>query len=97
MSLPKLRSPVCALPLMAGILWTSCGGRQQAQLARLGVGCKMLQRHLADAAGRLVDDAQERQIVARVEQQTQIGEHVLVFLAIVERQAADDLVRARAA
>ena len=53
----------------------------------------MLQRHLADAAGRLVHDPQERQVVARVEQQPQVGQHVAVLLAVEERQALDDLER----
>ena len=69
------------------------GGRQQAQLARLGVAAQMLQRHLADAAGRLVDRPQERQVVARIEQQPQIGQHVLVFLAVEEARPLDDLER----
>ena len=43
--------------------------------------------------GRLVDGAQERQVVARVEQQPQIGQHVAVFLAVEEGQALDDLER----
>src|SRR5262245_50895134 len=50
----------------------------------------MLQRYLADAAGRLVDDAQKRQVGARIEQQTQVGEDVLVLLALEEGQDAAD-------
>src|SRR5262249_23546999 len=46
-----------------------------------------------DAARRLVDDAVEGDVVARVEQQSQVGEHVAVLLAVEEREAADDLER----
>jgi hypothetical protein len=45
------------------------------------------------AARRLVDRSSERDVVARIQQEAQIGEDVLVLLAIEERQAANDLER----
>src|SRR5207249_9776151 len=36
------------------------GGGEQRQLARLGIRLQMIQRRFADAARRLVDDAQDR-------------------------------------
>ena len=77
---------------MAGILLELADRGQEAELARLGVGLQMIERHLADAAGRFVDDAGERDVVARIEQQPQVGEDVLVFLAVEEGQAANDLI-----
>ncbi len=53
----------------------------------------MIERHFADAARRFVDDAQKRQVVARVDQESQIGENVAVLFALEEGQAAHDLVR----
>ena len=64
------------------------GRGQQRQLARLGVSSQMPERHVADAAGWLVDGAQERQVVLRIDEQPQVGEHVAVFFALEERQAA---------
>ena len=62
------RRPVAALPLMAGDLRRPApAASSRLHLARLGVGLQVLERHLADAAGRLVDDPQERQVVARVD------------------------------
>ena len=81
------------MPLIAGILSTSAGRRQQAHLARLGVRLQMIERHLADAAGRLVDGAQERQVVARVEQQPQVGEESRFSLRSKKARPLDDLER----
>ena len=47
---------------------------------------------LADAARRHVDDPQQRDLVARVGQHLQVGQHVADLLAVVERHAADQHV-----
>ena len=60
-----------------------------------GVGIDRLQRihhALADAARRHVDHAPQADVVVRVDDQLQVGERVLDFLALVEADAADDLV-----
>ena len=48
---------------------------------------------LADAARRHVDDAPQADVVVRVDDEAHVGERVLDFLALVEPDAADDLVR----
>ena len=47
---------------------------------------------LADAASRNVDDAAQADIVVRVDDQLEVGQRVLDFFALVEPDAADDLV-----
>ena len=47
---------------------------------------------LADAAGRIVDDPQGRDLVAGVGERFQVGQQVADLLAIVERHAADQHV-----
>ena len=68
----------------------SSGGRSvvAVELDRL----ERLHHALADAARRHVDDAAQADVVVRVEDQPQVGERVLDFLALVEPDAADDLV-----
>ena len=61
-----------------------------AQLLRLGQ--QQPPGRLADAARRLVQYPQERQVVARVPEQAQIGHQVLDLGALVEAHAADQLV-----
>ena len=88
-------SPIAlaALPFRVEILstWDAASSRLRSALVR--VLTQMFQRHLADAAGRFIDDAQKRQFVARIDQEPQIGHHVAIFLAIEERQALHDLKR----
>ena len=50
---------------------------------------------LADAARRHVHHAPEAHVVVRVDEQAQVRERVLDFLALVEPDAADDAVRRR--
>src|SRR6185369_10694770 len=47
----------------------------------------------ADAARRHVDHAPQAHIVVGIDDQLQVGERVLDLLALVEADAADDLVR----
>ena len=51
-----------------------------------------LHGRVADAARRIVDDAFERLVVARVDHQPDIGQHVLDLLVVVERTALVDAV-----
>ena len=51
-----------------------------------------LHGRVADAARRVVDDAFERLVVARVDHQPDIGQHVLDLLVVVERTALVDAV-----
>ncbi len=70
----------------------SSGGASACDLP----GVDRLQRihdALADAAGRHVDHAAQADVVVRVDDQLQVGERVLDFLALVEPDASDDLVR----
>src|SRR5262249_23119541 len=67
-------------------------GGERTDLARYRVIFEVLQRHLADAACRLVDNALKRNGVARIEQQPEVGEYIAVFLAIIESQPAHDLI-----
>ena len=67
------------------------GPRDRA--ARAGVAVELFQRLVAQSAlGRVVDPL-ERQIVAGLRDQPQIGERIADFRAFVEPEAADDLVR----
>ncbi len=52
-----------------------------------------LHHALSDAARRHVDDPPEADVVVRIEHELQVGERVLDLLALVEADAADDLVR----
>ena len=47
---------------------------------------------VADAARRIVDDAPEGLVVARVDHQPDIGQHILDLLAVVERRPLVDAV-----
>ena len=51
-----------------------------------------LHHALADAARRHVDHPAQADVVVRVDDQPHVGERVLDFLALVEPDAADDLV-----
>ena len=70
-------------------------GEQQRQIVVVGRQLELLERvhhALADAARRHVDHAPQADVVVRVDDQLQVGERVLDFLALVEPDAADDLV-----
>ena len=58
----------------------------------IGVVGKPVDRRLADAARRRVDDAAQRDAVLRIVQQVQVREDVLDFLALEELQPVDHLV-----
>ena len=51
--------------------------------------CSVLQRGVAEAAARHVDDALEGEVVGRLVDEAQIGEGVADFLPLVEARAAD--------
>ena len=73
------------------------GRKQRRQRRRLGCRpapnrLERLHHALADAARRHVDHAPQAHVVVRVDDQPQVGERVLDFLALVEPHAADDLV-----
>ena len=77
------------------------GEARREQRRRVGgdrVGIERLERihdALADPAGRHVDDPPQADVVVRVDDEFEVGERVLDFLALVEADAADDLVRDR--
>src|SRR5262249_47602166 len=56
------------------------------------VSAQMIQRHLADATRRLVDDAEKRQIVARIDHEAKVSKNVTIFLTLEEGQSADNLM-----
>jgi len=53
---------------------------------------QLAQRLWPDLAVRNIDDTPQAQVIVGVEQQAQVGHHVLDFLALVELAAAYDLV-----
>ena len=59
---------------------------------RRGVVRKPVDRRLADAARRRVDDPAQRDVVLRIVQQVQVREDVLDFLALEELEAVDHLI-----
>ena len=70
-------------------------GGQQRQIVVDRRAFDLLQRlhdALADPARRHVDHPPEADVVVRVDDELQVGERVLDFLALVEPHAADDLV-----
>ena len=69
------------------------GGEQQRLLGRAGVAVDGRDRLVAEAALGGVDDALERQIVGRLDDQAEVGDRVADFGALVEAEAADDLIR----
>src|SRR5262249_23544903 len=66
---------------------------EQTDLVHLGVRLQVVEGDFADPASRLVDGAQERDAVGRVDQKPKVGKNVLVLLPLEERQALDDLER----
>ena len=57
------------------------------------IGPELLQRRLADAALRHVDDALEGDIIRTVRNQLHVREDILDFPALVEVDTTDDLIR----
>src|SRR5262249_32110014 len=70
----------------------AAGGGEQAEFVLGGVGAQVLEGDVADAAGRLVDDTLEGDVVAGGDEQAEVGEDVAVLLALEEGQALDGLV-----
>ena len=68
------------------------GGHQQRQLRGAGVAVDGRDRLVAEAALGGVDDAFEGEVVGRLGDQAQVGDGVADFGALVETEAADDLV-----
>ena len=71
------------------------GGEERQRLGANGLGIDRLQavhHALADAARRHVDHPPQAHVVVRVDDELEVGERVLDFLALVEADAADDLV-----
>ncbi len=58
----------------------------------VGMVGQPLDRRLADAPRRRVDDPQQRHVVLRVVQQVQVGQNVLDLLALEELEPVDHLV-----
>ena len=65
-------------------------GLQQRHVFAPRVKLQALQRGVAEAAARHVDDALEGEIVGRLVDEAQIGERVADLGALVEARAADD-------
>ena len=71
------------------------GGEQRqvpASVARARTLLERLHDALADAARRHVDDPPQADVVVRIDDEPHVGQRVLDFLALVEPDAADDLV-----
>ena len=68
------------------------GGEQQRLLGRAGEGVDVGDRLVAEAALGLVDDPLEGEVVGRLGDQAEVGERVADLGALVEAEAADDLV-----
>ena len=85
---PASPTASCSWPPAAGRPAAAAVSASSAELNRL----ERLHHALADAARRHVDDAPQADVVVRIEHQPQVGERVLDFLALVEPDAADDLV-----
>src|SRR5262249_28520807 len=90
--LGEITEPNCGFTFDGWDLIDLGGCREQAHLSRLGMSTQMLQRYLADAARRLINHPQERKVIARIQKEPQVGQHVSIFLAIEERQAPNNLV-----
>ena len=76
------------------------GGEERRRVRENGIRADRLEgvhHPLADAARRHVDHAPQADVVVRVDDQLQVGERVLDLLALVEPDAADDLVGHRLA
>ncbi len=65
-------------------------GSDQRRLLGARGGMQRLQRRLADAAARHVDDALEGEIVGGLVDQAEVGERVADLLPLVEARAADN-------
>ena len=68
------------------------GGEQQRLLRRAGVAVDGRDRLVAEPALGRVDDAFEREVVGRLDDQAEVGDGVADLGALVEAEAADDLV-----
>jgi len=66
---------------------------EQAAAIRARRGTQPIDRGVADAARRHVDDAFERRVRGAVAQEAQVRDHVLDLFALEERHRADDLRR----
>ena len=83
----------CAAFFASGLLERFFFGRSpQADPAHAREILQLLDRAIADAARREIDDAQERAVVLVARQQPQIRERVLDFLALEKAQAAVDAI-----
>ena len=70
-------------------------GEQRRQVRRIvgrSTALERLHHALADAAGRHVDHPPQADVVVRVQDELEVGQRVLDLLALVEPDAADDLV-----
>ena len=86
---PRLRR-ACGVQLVA--VEHLRGGEQQRLLRARGRGVDGGDRLVAEAALGLVDDAFEGEVVGRLGDQAEVGEGVADLGALVEAEAADDLV-----
>ena len=77
-----------------GFLQADRQQRRRVRVDRLGIDrLQAVHDSLSDAARRDVDDPPQAHVVVRVDDQLEVGEGVLDLLALVETDAADDLVR----
>ena len=59
----------------------------------MGGPCYLLDRGVADASCRIVDHTFEGFFVIRIDDHSEIGQHILDFLALIEAQPSIDSVR----
>ena len=58
-----------------------------------GRGRQLLDRRIANAPRRIIDDTLERLFIVRVHHEAEIGNHILHLFPLVERQSAIDTIR----
>ena len=91
---PRPRAPRANWP--TGVGCSPAASRGSASRSASGAGATLLERlhhALADASRRDVDDAPQADVVVRIDDEPHVRQRVLDFLALVETNAADDLVR----
>ena len=87
--LPRLRR---ACGVSSSLSSSRGGGEQQRLLRGAGVAVDGRDRLVAEAALGLVDDPLEGEVVGRLDDQAEVGDGVADLGALVEAEAADDLV-----
>ncbi len=85
-------SPRPALSLIAATDLASPGHRQQRNPSLPRRRGQMLDRRLAQSAGRDIDHPREGHVVLGIDHQVQVGQNVLDLLPLVKRDASHDLI-----